>query len=71
MDHTTIINKLSELGYNGFKDAYMHQIENVNYDTVSFEDRLFQLLDAQDIFLRNKRIAMAFKVRSCRGKRWS
>ena len=32
MRHTNIINKLDELSYKGFKDAYMHQIEDVNYD---------------------------------------
>ena len=68
MDHTIIINKLSELSYKGFKDAYMHQIEDVNYDTASFEDRLYQLLDAQDIFLRNKRITMAFKLSKIKDK---
>ena len=68
MDYTTIINKLNELSYKGFKDAYMHQIEDVNYSTMNFEDRLSQLLDAQDIFLRNKRIAMAFKLSKIKDK---
>lgn len=68
MDYTTIINKLGELSYKGFKDAYMYQIEDVNYSTMSFEDRLSQLLDAQDIFLRNKRIAMAFKLSKIKDK---
>ena len=68
MDHTTIINKLTELGYKGFKEAYLHQIEDVNYDTLSFEDRLFQLLDAQDIFLRNKRIVMNHRLSKIKDK---
>ena len=68
MNHTTIINKLNELGYKGFKEAYEHQIEDVNYDTLSFEDRLFQLLDAQDIFMKNKRITMAFKLSKIKDK---
>lgn len=68
MNHTTIINKLNELNYRGFKDAYMHQIEDVNYDSLSFEDRLYQLLDAQDIFLRNKKIEMAFKLSKIKDK---
>jgi DNA replication protein DnaC len=71
MEHTTIINKLNELNYKGFKEAYMHQIEDVNYDTLSFEDRLYQLLDAQDIFLKNKRIAMAFKLSKIKDKQAS
>jgi DNA replication protein DnaC len=68
MDHTIIINKLNELSYKGFKEAYMHQIEDVNYDTLSFEDRLYQLLDAQDVFLKNKRINMAFKLSKIKDK---
>ena len=68
MDHTTIINKLTELGYKGFKEAYLHQIEDVNYDTLSFADRLYQLLDAQDIFLRNKRIVMNHRLSKIKDK---
>ncbi len=51
MNHTTVINKISELGYKGFKEAYLRQMEDVNYHNLSFEDRLYQLLDAQDTFL--------------------
>ena len=69
MDHTTIINKLTELGYKGFKEAYLHQIEDVNYDALSFEDRLYQLLDAQDIFLRNKRIVMNHRLSKIKDKK--
>lgn len=68
MDHTTVINKLNELSYKGFKEAYIHQIEDVNYDTAAFDDRLYQLLDAQDIFLRNKKIDMAFKLSKIKDK---
>ena len=68
MDHTTIINKLTELGYKGFKEAYLHQIEDVNYDTLSFGNRLYQLLDAQDIFLRNKRIIMNHRLSKIKDK---
>lgn len=71
MNHTTIINKLTELGYKGFKDAYMHQIEDVNYSSMSFEDRLYSLLDAQDISLRNKRISMNHKLSKIKDKQAS
>ena len=71
MDHTTIINKLNELSYKGFKEAYLRQIEDVNYDSVSFEDRLYQLLDAQDLFLKNKKIEMAFKLSKIKDKQAS
>ena len=31
MNHTTVINKISELGYKGLKEAYLRQIEDINY----------------------------------------
>ena len=68
MEHIHILNKLDELGYKGFKEAYLHQIEDLNYDGVGFEDRVYQLLDAQDIFLKNKRITMAFKLSKIKDK---
>jgi DNA replication protein DnaC len=68
MNHTAIINKLTELGYKGFKEAYMHQIEDVNYTAMDFQERLYQLLEAQDIFLRNKRIAMNHKLSKIKDK---
>lgn len=58
MNQTSLVNKINELGYQGFKEAYLRQMEDVNYDTMIFEERLYQLLDAQDIFLKNKRIWM-------------
>lgn len=68
MDHTVIINKLTELGYKGFKEAYLHQIEDVNYDSLSFGDRLYQLLDAQEISLRNKKIVMNHRLSKIKDK---
>ena len=68
MQHINIINKLDELSYKGFKDAYVHQIEDINYDSVSFEDRLYQLLDAQNIFLKNKRIIMNHRLSKIKDK---
>jgi len=49
-------------------EAYLHQIEDIHYDTLSFEDRLYQLLDAQDIFLRNKRIVMNHRLSKIKDK---
>ena len=71
MNHTTIINKLTELNYKGFKEAYLHQIEDVNYDNLGFEERLYALLDAQDIFLRNKRIIMNHRLSRIKDKQAS
>jgi len=68
MNHTTVINKLNELKYKGFKEAYLHQIEDVNYSSLPFDERLYQLLDAQDIFLRNKRIVMNHRLSKIKDK---
>ena len=68
MNHTTVINKISELGYKGFKEAYLRQMEDVNYHNLSFQDRLYQLLDAQDTFLNNRRIQMNLKLSKIKDK---
>ena len=68
MNHTTVINKISDLGYKGFKDAYLRQMEDVNYHNLSFEDRLYQLLDAQDTFLNNRRTQMNLKLSKIKDK---
>ncbi len=58
MNHTTILGLINELGYKGFKEAYARQMEDINYHNLSFEERLYQLLDAQSLFLSNKRTAI-------------
>ena len=68
MNHTTVINKISELGYKGFKEAYLRQMEDVNYHNLSFQDRLYQLLDAQDTFLNNRRTQMNLKLSKIKDK---
>jgi len=56
MNQTTLINKINDLGYHGLKEAYLRQIEDTNYNQLSFEERVYNLLDAQSIFMHNKRI---------------
>ena len=68
MNHTTVINKITDLGYKGLKEAYLRQIEDINYHDLSFEDRFYQLLEAQDIFLNNKRTAMNLKLSRIKDK---
>ena len=51
MNHTAILNLTTDLGYKGFKEAYMRQIEDIAYHSLGFEERLYQLLQAQDVFL--------------------
>ena len=57
MNQTTVINKINDLGYQGVKEAYLRQIEDTNYNQLSFDERLCNLLEAQEIFVHNKRVA--------------
>jgi DNA replication protein DnaC len=68
MNQTTVINKINDLGYQGLKEAYLRQIEDTNYHQLSFEERVYGLLDAQDIFLQNKRIATNVKASKIKDK---
>lgn len=68
MDQTTIINKINDLDFKGLKEAYLRQLEDVNYHSLSFEDRLYNLLDAQYIFLQNRRIDRNSKASKIKDK---
>ena len=43
MNSSTVIDKISDLNYKGFKEAYLRQMEDVNYNQLSFEERLYFL----------------------------
>ena len=68
MTQTTVINKINDLKYQGFKEAYLKQIEDINYHSLTFEDRLYNLLDSQYIFLQNKRIMMNSRLSRIKDK---
>ena len=68
MNHTTILNKINDLNYKGLKEAYERQMEDTNYHNLSFEDRLYNLLDTQYIFLQNKRIIMNSRLSRIKDK---
>lgn len=68
MNQTTLINKINDLNYKGFKEAYLRQIEDVNYHNLSFEDRLYNLLDSEYAYLQNKRIQMNFRLSKIKDK---
>ncbi len=68
MTHTQLQEKITALGYQGMKEAYQRQSEDVDYNTMSFEERLHQLLDAQEIFMKNKRIAMNHRLSKIKDK---
>ena len=68
MDSTTVINKINDLDFKGLKEAYLRQLEDVNYHSLTFEDRLYNLLDAQYIFMQNKRIERNSKASKIKDK---
>lgn len=68
MTQETVIDKLSELKLEGFKTAYIRQIEDRAYDKLSFNEKLYNLLEAQDIFVQNKKIQMNFKMSKIKDK---
>lgn len=68
MTQTTVINKINDLKYKGFKEAYLRQIEDINYHNLTFEDRLYNLLDSEYIFLQNKRITMNTRLSRIKDK---
>ena len=68
MNQTTVINKINDLNYQGLKESYLRQIEDANYHQLSFEERLYNLLEAQEIFLHNKRIATNLRASKIKDK---
>ncbi len=68
MNYTTILNKLEELKLKGAKQAYTHQMEDTAFHSLSFEDRLYNLLDAQEIFANNKRIETNLRLSKIKNK---
>ena len=71
MNNTTIIQKLSELNYNGAKAAYVRQSEDINYQNLSFNGRLYNLLESQEIYLANQKISMLQKLSKIKDKQAS
>lgn len=63
--------KMVELGYKGMKEAYARQMEDTQYHHLGFEERLYQLLDAQALFLKNKRIIMNHRLSKIKDKQAS
>ncbi len=68
MNQTTIINKINDLNYIGLKEAYLRQIEDVNYNQLSFDERLYNLLEAQEIHLHNRRIQTNLRASKIKDK---
>ena len=54
---TAIINtQLDNMGLSGFKAALVRQSEDANYSQLTFEERLYQLLEAESTERNNRRI---------------
>ena len=68
MNHTTILNKFEDLKLKGAKQAYIHQMEDTAYHSLSFEDRLYNLLDAQEIFANNRKIQANLRLSKIKNK---
>ena len=68
MNQTTVLEKLTNLSYLGFKEAYIRQVEDISYHSLSFEERVYQLLDAQDIYIKDKRIQINHKISKIKDK---
>lgn len=68
MNHTTILNKFEDLKLKGAKQAYIHQMEDANYHSLSFEDRIYNLLDAQEIFANNRRVETNLRLSRIKNK---
>ena len=56
MTLTTLFQQLDTLGLSGFKAALQRQSEDPNYTHLSFEERLYQLLEAQMSDKRDRKI---------------
>ena len=52
MNSSTVIDKISDLNYKGFKEAYIRQMEDVNYHQLSFDERVYDLLDSEYMLLQ-------------------
>ena len=68
VNQTTVINKINDLNYQGLKEAYLRQIEDTNYNQLSFDERLYNLLEAQEIFVHNKRVATNLRASKIKDK---
>ena len=60
--------KINDLNMRGFKEAYLRQMDDVGYHSLSFEDRIYNLLDAQELFLKNKKIQISSKLSKIKDK---
>ena len=56
MTTATLSTQLDQLGFTGFKTALLRQSEDANYARLPFEERLYQLLEAEQNERSDKKI---------------
>jgi len=56
MTLSTLTQQLDTLGFSGFKAALLRQSEDANYAQLPFEERLYQMLEAEQSERTNKKI---------------
>ncbi len=71
MNQSTIIDKMNDLKYYGMKETYVRQVEDVNVSKLSFDERFYALLDAQETYLHNKRIHSNLRASKIKDKQSS
>jgi len=71
MTLSTLIQQLDILRFNGFKSALQRQSEDVNYTSLGFEERLYQLLEAEINERQNKKIKRLLSLAKLKDKQAS
>jgi len=56
MTLSTLTQQLDTLGFSGFKAALLRQSDDANYAQLPFEERLYQLLEAEQSERKDKKI---------------
>jgi len=56
MTTAAIQTQLDTLGFIGFKNALIRQSEDANYARLTFEERLYNLLEAENVERNNRKI---------------
>jgi DNA replication protein DnaC len=64
----TILEQATTLNLTGFKESLLYQTNDANYVTLSFEERLYHLFEAEIIQRDNKRIKRVLQAATLKDK---
>lgn len=64
----TILQQATTLNLSGFKESLLHQCDDANYSTLSFEERLYHLFEAEINQRDNKRIKRLLQAATLKDK---